>query len=746
MPPLLVLLALPSSLAGEGMWRPDQLPALSKQLTELGVEVPAAELADLQAGPLAALVDLDFCSGAVVSPEGLVATAYHCIGEGLQFASERGEDLFEQGFHAPTRAEERWAGPGFRARVTTELRDVTEAVHAGTRRLAGPPRAERIDANIRGLVRRCESAPGRRCDVASFDDGAAYQLVVQREFRDVRLVYAPPRSVGYFGGDSDNWQWPRHSGDFAFVRVYARGGTRSADHHEKNEPWKAPRHLEVAHDGPAPGDPILVPGYPAETFRWRTAAELEAAQTELYPRRIATGRAVLDILLGFADQDRVIATRLAPRILALANEVQYLEGNLDAFERTGAVHRKWRFEQDLGLWIASDPERSARWGSVQDTLHRLQADEAAHAERDHVMDALVEHVGMLDVAMRLYTLASEAGKPDARRRPGYQDRDRTELAEWLDSVDAGYDWRVDQWTLRHFLLAALKLPEGLRVPELELWFTSLPHTGTLEERLDQELARLYRNTALHEAAKRRALMETSTWYLEHSDVPWFTLAAMLHPYVERTEEARRERAAAWSEARPMYLEAVQAFLAADGPHADQQQYYPDANATLRVSFGVVQGYEPRDGLYAGARTRLQGLVEKHGDPPYDAPPELLAAISRGAYGSHLDEDLGSVAVNYLSTADTTLGNSGSPSLDGKGRWVGVLFDGNYESMATDWLFEAFTTRSIHTHSDYVLWYLDAVVHADALLVELGVPPSVERPDDGALADQVEVQEPATADR
>ena len=224
-------------------------------------------------------------------------------------------------------------------------------------------------------------------------------------------------------------------------------------------------------------------------------------------------------------------------------------------------------------------------------------------------------------------------------------------------------------------------------------------------------------------------MGTSPWYLEHSDNPWFELAAALYPWLERTEAEERAREAEWREVMPRYISALQAFIPDNRPRylASRDQvrpgvFYPDANGTLRITAGKVDGYFPRDGLIAAPHTTLAGLRHRAGPPPYDAPRQVLAAIAEGADGPYADSDVDGVPVNYLTTLDTARGSSGSATMNAEGEFVGVIFDGNYEAIASDWFFDEQMTRSIHTDLRYILWYLDRVAGATALLQELGQEP------------------------
>ena len=724
---LLGVLALPA-LASEGMWKPDQVSSMGEGLAEIGLEMSGEDLGNIDGPVLGAIVDLSHCSGAFVSADGLVATSYHCLGSALQFASREGENLFEQGFHARTRGEERPTGPSERVRLTIGMDDVTDDVLSGTGRLEGRSFFEKVQENSERLVSKCEDNEGVQCRIALGGQGAEYQLVKYREFKDVRIVYAPPRSVGYFGGGDDNWQWPRHSGDFAFLRVYAGEGNKAKTYHADNQPYKPSHHLAVSRRSVAESDFVMVAGYPRQTFRWRNAAELDYVQNEQYPRRVESARMVMEMLEEWAGKDASIAAKVGPKLLSTGNNLQYMEGTLDGFARTNLSEEKWAFEKDLEAWIQADKSRKDRYGTAIGRLNVLQAEMAGLAQHDEVMANLTRNSAMISAAIQIYTLAVESEKPNRKRREGYKNQDRPRIESVLDSRDAGYDWRVDRAMLRVALERALNLPSGVRPKELDTWFREQSKAPTMEEMLEEELTRLYENNDLADSERRRSLMDSTGWYLTHHGNPWFELAAALYPSMERNRRERQERNAELRALKPLYMQAVGAFVRAKKrANQAEAEFISDANGTLRVTVGTVKGYSPSDGMRALPQTSLQGILEKHGAYPYDAPKDLIASIEKGQWGSYGDERLGSISVNFVSDLDTSRGSSGSATMDANGNWVGLIFDGNYESMVSDWVYDERLTRSIHTDVSYVLWYLDAVAGAHDLLRELGKEPEFGEP-------------------
>ena len=290
----LTLLVAAPTLADEGMWLPEQLPDLADVLRARGLELDPARLGDLDAAPLNAVISLGGCSASFVSPEGLVITNHHCAVGALQHNSTAERNLFDDGFYAETLADEVSTGPGSRVYVTVGMTDVTDDVLDAIPAAANDmQRYEAIDTVRKELVAECEATPGYRCEVVSFYAGASYRLIRRLEIQDVRLVYAPAGGIGFFGGDEDNWMWPRHTGDWTFLRAYVAPDGSGAPYAPENVPYRPASHLEIRTTDLDPGDFVMVAGYPGGTYRFRTGSEMAWARDELYPRNVADRKSVV---------------------------------------------------------------------------------------------------------------------------------------------------------------------------------------------------------------------------------------------------------------------------------------------------------------------------------------------------------------------------------------------------------------------------------------------------------------------
>ncbi len=707
----MLLAAIGLAFAVEGMWEPAQLPSQAVGLARAGFKGNAVMLSRLDSAPLGAVVSLGGCTASFVSPDGLLVTNHHCVTGYLQQATRDGENLVDSGFLARTRSEERSVGQSGRVYVTTAIEDVTQQVVGRfPKKVKDARRAELIEERTKSLVASCEKPGGVRCRVVSFYDGAVYRRITQRELRDLRLVMAPPDSVGSYGDEVDNWQWPRHSGDFAFVRAYVAPDGSFAPYAVENVPYTPPMHLRVAKRGPQPGEFVMVAGYPGSTDRWRTALEMERAETRDMPRDVEELKAVLEVYAAVAAADPKAAVTLEPARLGASNVLLNLEGTLEGYRRGDVVGRARAREAGLIDWISADPSRAHYRTTLEELRALVRAGDGTY-ERDFLLDRLRAASPTLHAAETLVEWAGEQRKKDAKRRAGFQARDRARLHDRM--VDLGR--RLEPASERRLVTRTLGQLAARAdcPPELKAWL-GLGAGKDPGTQVAAAVERLFASPVLAREEVRLRLLDLSLSKFPMDD-GFLSLARALAPVraVQRKESRAREGAAA--RLRPALVEAERAF--------DPGRAYPDANGTLRVTFGTLQGYAPRDGVYHTPQTTLEGVAAKAGPWPFDAPTALLDAIKARRYGPYADAVLGSVPVNYLSDLDITGGNSGSPTLNAAGELVGLAFDGNIEGVASDWFFDARVARSIHVDSRYVLWYLDAVADADALLRELGRTPA-----------------------
>jgi hypothetical protein len=699
-------------LAGEGMWMPQQIPQLAAELKTAGLKLDPNRFADLTGDPMGAVVSLGNCSASFVSPDGLVVTNHHCGFGALQFNSTPQRDLITNGFLAKTKEEEPPAGPGSRIFVTTNIEDVTSKVTGNlAASLSNFDREKAIDRNTKLLVEECEKAGGVRCRVASFFEGAQYLRTTQMEVRDVRLVYAPPLGIGDFGGEADNWMWPRHTGDWSYLRAYVGKDGKPADYSKDNVPYHPAHILKVSKEGVHSGDFVLVAGYPGRTFRYRTSGEVSNMQSYVYPTTIRYATDLNNILHEMGKNNREVDIANANRIRSNDNTLKNYTGTLTGFDKFGIVAQRQKREASLAAYVASHPD-AVKYRDVLHQIDALDQEHLANQQRDMAMTWLLRSSPMLTQANALVRLSIERPKSDIDRESGYQERDWPRLAEANARAQKTIEPKSDRAGLRYFVLETQKLPAGQRISAIDAAVTK---AGSVDAFLDQ----LYGNTKVTDLAQRKAMQQETTAQLEARNDSMINLANALMPLHLDIERRDKEFAGAMSRIRPLYMDALRASTGG--------RLYPDANGTLRVTFGEVSGYTPRDGVSYVPQTTITGILQKNtGSGEFDAPKGELEAIRSNKTAGYVDPKLGQVPVDFLSTVDTTGGNSGSPTLNAKGELCGLLFDGTYESLGSDFVVDPGITRSIHVDSQYMLWVMDAVDGAGNVMREMGVEPKFSK--------------------
>ncbi len=576
----------PPLAAEEGMFTPDQLPLIADDLREKGLEIDPRRLTDLTEFPMGAIVSLGGCSASFVSPEGLVVTNHHCARGSVQYNSTAENNYLENGFIARSKADELQAAPGSRIYVTVEVTDVTDRMRSGTDRLAPRARYDLIEQRDKDLVAECEQDAGHRCQVASFYGGAQYKLIKRLEVRDVRLVYAPADSIGKYGGDIDNWMWPRHTGDFSFYRAYVAPDGSAADFAKENVPYRPKHHLKVSAGGLKEGDFVMAAGYPGRTSRYARLGDVENTFGWEYPMSVALYNDWIDTIEEAAPEGSDARVKYESRLASLNNVEKNLRGQIDGARRVGLIDRRREREQALDAWIAGDAKRAGYATAIRD-LDTLTADTAAEGRKNLAYN-LATNSQLLSAAQRVYRLAKERQKPDAEREPGYQDRDLTFIRQGLQALDRRFDPTVEKAEWMLFLGRYLDQPADQRVDALD---KALGLTGTVDRAaLQRRIDGLYEATQLDEAERRLALMDATPAQIEASDDPLLKLAVALYDYELSLENAEKERAGRSLALRPAYMEAITQWQKANGTIA-----YPDANSTLRVTY-VLFSASARRGL------------------------------------------------------------------------------------------------------------------------------------------------------
>jgi len=710
---VLALTSMPAAYAVEGMFTPDQLPEIAMDLRAKGLKMDPSQISDLVGFPMGAVVSLGGCTASFVSPQGLVVTNHHCAYGSIQYNSTKEKNYLEKGFLAENLEAELPAAPGSRIYVTVKLTDVTDLITGGLpSNMAGEPRFSAIDSNRKSVVAECEEDEGHRCRVASFYGGLQYKLVKQLEIKDVRLTYAPAGPIGKYGGDIDNWQWPRHTGDFAFYRAYVSPEGKSADYNKQNVPYQPQYNLKVSAEGLDDGDFVMVAGYPGNTSRYTRLAQVK----NTFEWQYSTWQSLLDdwiqAIKGSSKPGSDARIKYESRLASLNNLNKNLGGQIEGARRVDLIERRTTREEGLNNWIAAKAPNKG-YAEAIEKLDALST-ETATATRSNYWYNNATRPQLLVIAQRLYRLSHERLKPNSERESGYQERNMDRMKQSMTAMDRRYEKAVDKAEWMVFLKGYMTQPASERVSALDDALGL--HDSISVDALSAKLDNYYAATQLDKLDTRLSLMEATPAELEANADPFIRLAVALYDHELAMEAASKERAGHRAALQPKYMEAIMAWQKDQGLTA-----YPDANSTLRVTYGNVLGGSPRDGMRYDPFTTLEGITEKDtGGNPFNSPQSQIDLIMAKNYGRYELESIKSVPVNFLTDLDSTGGNSGSATLNARGELVGLLFDGTIESVNSDWDFDPRTTRSIHVDSRYMLWVMEKVDKANNLLEEMNI--------------------------
>lgn len=710
---LLLLLVLPLQLlAVEGMWQPHQLLDLADDLKSKGLEIPIQSLTELDKHPMTAMVSLGFCSASFVSDSGLIVTNHHCAYGAVQYNSTAENNLIDNGFYAENLSDELSGGPGLYIYVTQDIKDVSKKMIGKLEGLHGRERFDTMDVLEKKLIAKCETKDVYRCSVRAFHGGLKYYLIKQLQIKDVRLVYAPNDSIGKYGGDIDNWVWPRHTGDFSFLRAYVSPTGESVAFSKDNVPYHSKSFLEVNQQGVQDGDFTMVLGYPGRTSRHKLAEEIESSIFWHYPMVIKNYNKYIELVEAESITRPDVAVKYAGKMASINNYMKNSQGMLDGFNDPKPLVLKKQAEADFKNWLVENDNKKAAHALNQ--LKKLLTEKREHRDRNFYIGQ-VKRSQLLSAANRMYRLSKEKTKPDLERKRYYQKRNWQRINNSIARINRSFDVRMDRILTEYALNQYAKLDDKERSKKFDKLF-NIKGNEKDSAKISKALDKLYKNTSLADKDKRMAWLDKKPKDFKKSKDSMLKLAVAMYADNLKQEKKKEILAADIQEARMNYMQAYLSYAKQQG-----LPVYADANSTLRVTYGNVMGYSPQDGINKLPFTTLNGILQKDtGAKPFDAPQKQLDAIKAKNFGSYFDKTINSVPVNFLTDLDITGGNSGSPVLDSKARLVGLAFDGNYESINADWIFNTELTRCINVDIRYILWIMDKIDNTQRLLTEMGV--------------------------
>ena len=706
---ILVLAASLAVSADEGMWLPHQIKGLALQSQGLRMNPDDLFKKD-GTGLMSAVVNLGGGTGEFVSPDGLILTNHHVAFGAIQRASSKEKDYIQNGFTAMSRAEEIPA-PGYVADVLLGYEDITAQVQARLKPGMTPrQRYDAIEKIQKELVAKAEKAgPDLRASVASMYSGNQYFLSIFKRLKDVRLVLAPPQDLGNFGGEVDNWMWPRHTCDFSFLRAYVSKDGIGVDFSVDNVPYKPKAIVKISLDGFKAGDFTFIMGYPGRTYRNNTASEIRS-DVESMTRRMAYLKDIIAFFEEAGKSNKEVEIRYASLVKGLYNGLKNSQGKIEGFEKIGLLEKKASQEKAFLDWVSADPARRKKYGSILGAIEVFTKSSAAEYRKNEALTNLVSSYGgsqILSMAYTIYRAADESRKPDMEREPSYQNRNLPRIKQSLQLAERGYDLATDRAYLKHRMKILKALPSDELPKVLQTFFT-----GRSEKDLDAYVDDLYDKTALGDPKKRLEMIEMTPAALAKLKDPAVEFVAGLEKELKVLREERKAKGQEGQDLKKIFeaarLEQMGGNMA------------PDANSTIRLTFGPIEGYKPKDGVTYLPQTTLAGVLEKEtGEFPFIVPAKIKDLYKARDFGPYLDPVLKDVPACFLNTTNVTGGNSGSPTFNAKGEQIGIIFDMTYESIIGDYYIVPEYQRSISVDIRYVLFVTEKFAGAANIIKELG---------------------------
>ena len=677
------------ALADEGMWVPALIQSRIKDMKAKGFKLTAEDIYSINRSSLkdAVLLFGSGCTGEVISDEGLFLTNHHCGYYFIGSHSSVEHDYLTNGFWAMNRSEE-LPNPGLTVSFLIRMEDVTDRALKGVD--DEMPQAERdsmVKANAAGVIAKATAGTHYEAAVEPFYYGNQYFLFVYEKFRDVRLVAAPPSAIGKFGGDTDNWMWPRHTGDFSMFRIYADKNNNPADYSKDNVPYRPRRSFTISTAGLKEGDFTMVYGNPGRTMQYVVSDAIDYAVNRGNPAKIKMRTMRLEIMN--AEQAKDPATRIAyaAKNARVSNQWKKWQGESKGLARLGTLDKKRAFEAQFTAWAADKP-------LYRDVLPKLRALYAELAPYAFARDYYQEAYQAIEMTQFAQNAAKGIFKPDAEKAgdgffKNYSqtiDRLSTQavLGEYVKNVPA-------EWTPAYFLEAVQKAGGVDRYVD-ELFKQS--NFSTIEK---------YKALASADSATKAAALQND---------PALLLAEAFNTFYNTKVDGTYKRLN--TEINTLYRLYMKGLMEMQ----PDRTFFPDANLTLRVAYGTVEGYSPVDAVYYEPFSTIDGIMEKDNPDIYDYNiPQRLRDLYRTKEYGRWNVD-GSVPVCFLATNHTTGGNSGSPVLNGRGQLVGINFDRTWESTMSDYEFDVVKCRNIIVDIRYVLFVIDRIGNAGYLLDEM----------------------------
>ncbi|MFD0941270.1 S46 family peptidase [Pedobacter boryungensis] len=695
----------------EGMFPLSEIHKLD--LKKAGLKIDQSEVYNPNGISLVdALVNVGGCTGSFVSNYGLIITNHHCAFSAVQLASTPEHDYLNNGFVANGREQEIEA-KGLTCRITDSYEDVSDKVLGAVAEIQDPAsRLQLINNAMKNIALEAEKKdPSIKAEVSEMFIGKSYVLFRYKTIQDVRLVYVPNRKIGEYGGETDNWVWPRHTGDFSFMRAYVGKDGKPAKYSKNNIPYTPKKFLKVNPNGTNEEDFVFILGYPGKTFRHRPAEFIEYQQkyllpyvSELYDFQNATMENV-------GKKDKTTELKLATRIKKNANVMKNYRGKLKGIKGIDLVAQKRQEDAALAQFINNNVDVKAQYGNLMTDIDQLYKQINGDVYRDMWLTQIYTSISLLNVSKQINTFKTELESQPTTQKEVYFNSNIDKLKQAINVVYDSFDIDVDRRIFKKMLADAALFTSNQRVNAVEKITSKGANSNAMIDDFINDafgLSKLKdKNYVLNN------ILKSSKSISDYNDGLLLFEKDITKQIAELKPEKDR-RDGVLNKLMGDYVNVKEKFL--------QKDFIPDANSTLRLTYGHVRGYSPADASYMAPYTSIKGIIEKGatGNPEFGYPTLIKTLWDAKDFGPFTKKELNDVPVAFLYNMDTTGGNSGSPIMNAYGELIGVNFDRAYEATINDYAWNESYSRSIGVDIRYVLWVAAKIDHADFLLKEMGV--------------------------
>ena len=711
-----------SAIADEGMWLPQLLQSLNEEdMQTHGLQLTAADLYSINQSSLKdAIVSLGgFCTAEMISNEGLMLTNHHCGFDAIQTHSSVTNDYLEDGFWAMSRDAE-LENQGLTATFLISIESVTERVLAGfdTLNLSETERKVKIGEAIKEIVAETTEGNHFSARVKSFFGGNEYYLLVYETFKDVRLVGAPPSSIGKFGGDTDNWMWPRHTGDFSLFRIYMAADGTPAEYSKENIPYKPKHFLPISLNGVNNGDYTMIYGFPGRTDRYLTSYGVQEAIEQSGPTIVDIRSEKLAIMKEAMDKSSKTKIQYAAKYAQTSNYWKYFIGQSKGLKRMRVYDKKRKIEGTFRVWVASgDDKRQAKYGNALDLIEDAYfANRKINVPRTYLNEAVFQGAEILYFSFMMNNRFSALPKEEKKEKRERLKDIKNTAKDFYKNYNADVDEKLLSAMLEmyYYNIPKSQHPEIFQKIEKQRF-------GLKKLDFDYYAKKVFKKSIFASRAKFYDFLNNSSAKKIAKDPAHKTIMSIYNFYLTNHFPKRKKIRADLEKGNRLFIAGLREMN-------PDKKYYPNANSTMRLTYGNVGDYQPGNAMQYDYYTTIDGIMEKE-DPTNEefiVPKKLKQLYKIGDYGKYGDEE-GNLRINFISNNDITGGNSGSPVINAWGELVGTAFDGNWEAMSGDIAFENQVQRTISVDIRYIMFIIDKFAGATHLIDEITIAPPHSKP-------------------